>query len=188
LTKEYNYYITNLVGYLEGKMAENIKNIMFSGILFLFACCVSKLDRDILIENSSIQSQEQISGENILEAKELMNEFLQDGPNDREKYTGKKITITGEISNKATLKDNPLEKDFNYITFGNGDTDGICIMCYFNEYVYWTVEVGERITIEGNFRGIVLRGIEGSFWGIFSIGNVYKEIILGECKIIKEMN
>jgi ppGpp synthetase/RelA/SpoT-type nucleotidyltranferase len=156
-------------------MLKNLENLMVFGVLILFVCCVSKSDKDILMENSLFQSQEQFIGENAIEAKEFMSEFLQNEPSALKKYTGTRIKIIGEISNKATPKDNPPEKDFNYITFGNGDTDGIYIMCYFNEYVYWTVAVGEKIIIEGNFREIE------------SIGNVYKEITLGECKIIKEM-
>jgi hypothetical protein len=152
-----------MIKYQEVKMLKNIKKFMVFTVLIIFVCDISKSNKDVLMEN-------------IVDVKELMNEFLQNEPNALKKYTGKRITITGEISNKATPKDNPPKKDFNYITFGNGDTDGIYIMCYFNEYVYWTVKVGEKITVEGNFREIE------------SIGNVYKEITLGECKIIKETN
>ena len=112
-------------------------------------------------------------------AEELMNEFLQNETNFIEKYTGKRITITGIILDKATPKDNIPEKDFNYIIIGEDEENRIIIFLYFNEFVYWSVKEGETITVEGNFREVeYLKHVQtGKI--------VWKKIVLGECKIKK---
>jgi hypothetical protein len=109
----------------------------------------------------------------IIDAEELMNEFLSNETNVLQKYEGKNIVIVGVIFEKATPKDYTLEKDRNYIIFGDYSNTGIGIQCYFDDYIYSTVNIGERITVEGNFREITYAG------------NVFKHIVLGESKIIK---
>jgi hypothetical protein len=122
--------------------------------------CVSKPDN---LEGNSI----------MIDAEELMNEFSSDEANALQKYEGKPITIVGVIFEKATPKDYTLEKDRNYIIFGDYSNTGIGIQCYFDEFIYNSVNVGEKITVEGNFREITYAG------------NVFKHIVLGESKIIK---
>jgi hypothetical protein len=114
-----------------------------------------------------------------IDAEELMNEFLQNESCFIKKYTDKKITITGIILGKGTPKDTIPEKDFNYIVMGNFEETGICTFFYFNEFVYWNVKEGETITIEGNFREI--KYINDFYSGRI----VFKNIIIGECKIKK---
>jgi hypothetical protein len=111
-----------------------------------------------------------------IDAEELMNEFLQNETNFMQKYTGKKIAITGIIFGRGTPKDNIPEKDFNYIVMGNFEETGICIFFYFNEFVYWGVKEGETITIEGNFREI-------EYIKNYYSGEIVFKIIIGECKI-----
>jgi hypothetical protein len=109
----------------------------------------------------------------IISTKVFIGEFSENETNAFEKYSGKRITITGIIFEKATPKDNIPEKDFNYLVFGEYSKNGIGIQCYFNEFVYSTVETGETVTVEGNFREITYAG------------DLFKMIVLGECKIIK---
>jgi hypothetical protein len=114
-----------------------------------------------------------------INAEELMNEFLQNETNFIKKYTDKKITITGKIFGKGTPKDDIPEKDFNYIVIGNFEETGVCVFFYFNEFINWNVKEGEIITVEGNFREI--KYIKDFYSGEI----VFKNIIIGECKIKK---
>jgi len=112
----------------------------------------------------------------IITAESLIDEFLSNEEQSQQKYRGKRITITGTIFEKATRGitkwpvDNPPPKDFNYITFGNYNDIGICIQCNFNEHIYFNVNKGETLTVIGNFREI-------------NYSNIYKIIVIGECKI-----
>jgi hypothetical protein len=100
-----------------------------------------------------------------------MGEFLENEAKALKKYAGKRITITGALFEKATPKDNIPETDFNYLVFGDYWENGIGILCYFNEFVYFSVETGETVSVEGNFREIR------------SAGDVFTVIVLGECAI-----
>jgi hypothetical protein len=129
-----------------------------------------------VIMNVKVNSQE-----NNVSAEDLMNEFSQNENGFTLKYTGKKIVLTGKIFDKATPKDNIPEKDFNYIVFGDRERNGtgICVICYFNEFVYSRISIGEEIVVEGNFRKVdYIRNYHTK-------EIVYKDIILGECKILK---
>jgi hypothetical protein len=114
-----------------------------------------------------------------IDAEEFMNEFLQNETEFIERYTGKKITISGIVFGKGTPKDDIPTKDFNYIVMGNFEETGVCIFFYFNEFIYWGVKEGETITVEGNFREI-------QYTKDFHSGKTaFKNIIIGESKIKK---
>jgi hypothetical protein len=125
----------------------------------------------LLVTCSSVPKEQENNA--IVSAEAFIDEFSENETNAFEKYSGKRITITGIIFEKATPKDNIPEIDFNYLVFGEYSKNGIGIQCYFNEFVYSTVETGKTITVEGNFREITYAG------------DVFKLIVLGECKIIE---
>ena len=109
-----------------------------------------------------------------------MIDFLQNETEFVERYSGKRITITGEIFSKSTPKDNMPEKDFNYIVFQDSKNNDIEIgvLCYFDEFVYWEVNERQTIIVEGNFRII-------DYIRDYDTGNIVKKyIVLGECKIM----
>ncbi|MDR2900918.1 MAG: OB-fold putative lipoprotein [Treponema sp.] len=127
---------------------------------------------------SCATSKNNFSGETTvnteISAEELMDEFLKNEAIAQQKYSDTRITLTGIIFEKATPKDNVPKKDRNYIVFGNYNETKIGVQCYFDEFMYTSVNVGETITVEGNYRKVEYAG------------DVFKMIVLGESKIIKE--
>jgi hypothetical protein len=129
----------------------------------------------VMIASCSVKKPpEIIPPEEVFNVTALINEAAKNETGFSVTHNAQRIRIAGVVSGKATPKDNPPETDFNYLTFGENSEDGIFVLCYFNEYIFWDVEIGEELIVEGNFRSVDPYGANRS------------AIIFGECKIIRE--
>lgn len=91
------------------------------------------------------------SGIVIKTAEELIAEFSADPASATERYTGKRLQITGVISGRASPKDNIPKTNASYITFGEFGNGHVYITCYFDEVVIFELRKGDTITVTGNF-------------------------------------